>query len=279
MDCSSFLPAPIRSAVWHSPCRDWDWGVKGAAFGTGVAELVIACIMLYSLCVRSELLHLRKEQGICDTKGVLRSATALSLPIALENMITCSAYVMFTKIVAPLGAIALAAHSFAVTAESLCYMPGYGIGEAATTLVGQSVGAKRREMSRSFARMTTAFGVAIMTGMGVFMYFAAPFMMGLLTPEQSVRTLGTGVLRIEAFAEPLYGASIVASGALRGAGDTLMTSVLNFGSIWLVRLPLGFLLAKQYGLTGVWIAMCMELCVRGTLFLIRLFREQWMKKL
>ena len=158
-------------------------------------------------------------------------------------------------------------------------MPGYGIGEAATTLVGQSVGAKRREMSRSFARMTTAFGVAIMTGMGVFMYFAAPFMMGLLTPEQSVRTLGTGVLRIEAFAEPLYGASIVASGALRGAGDTLMTSVLNFGSIWLVRLPLGFLLAKQYGLTGVWIAMCMELCVRGTLFLIRLFREQWMKKL
>ena len=100
-------------------------GVKGAAFGTGVAELVIACIMLYSLCVRSELLHLRKEQGICDTKGVLRSATALSLPIALENMITCSAYVMFTKIVAPLGAIALAAHSFAVTAESLCYMPGY----------------------------------------------------------------------------------------------------------------------------------------------------------
>ena len=254
-------------------------GVKGAALGTGVAELVIACIMLYSLCIRSKLLHLRKEKVVCDTKAVLRSAATLSLPIALENLITCSAYVMFTKIVAPLGAISIAAHSFAVTAESLCYMPGYGIGEAATTLVGQSVGAKRRDMTRSFARMTTAFGVAIMTGMGVFMYFAAPFMMGLLTPEQSVCTLGTGVLRIEAFAEPLYGASIVASGALRGAGDTLMTSVLNFGSIWLVRLPLGFFLARQYGLTGVWIAMCIELCVRGTLFLIRLFREGWMKKL
>lgn len=85
-----------------------------------------------------------------------------------------------------------------------------------------------------------------------------------------IRKLGATILRIEAFAEPLYGASIVAAGVFRGAGETLMSSVLNLMSVWLVRIPLAYYLGSIYGLKGAWIAMCSELCVRGTLFLIRL---------
>ena len=86
------------------------------------------------------------------------------------------------------------------------------------------------------------------------------------------------MLRIEAFAEPLFAASIVAAGALRGAGDTLVPSVLNLVSMWGVRITLAAVLAPRFGLPGVWFAMCFELCVRGVLFLVRLLRGRWLQK-
>lgn len=125
--------------------------------------------------------------------------------------------------------------------------------------------------------MAVWIGVGIMALTGAAMYVGAPFMMSLLTPEAEIRLLGIHILRIEVFAEPLYAASIVASGALRGTGDTMIPSLMNFISIWFVRIPLAVLLVEGYGLPGVWIAMCLELCFRGTIFLIRLYREKWLK--
>jgi Na+-driven multidrug efflux pump len=90
-----------------------------------------------------------------------------------------------------------------------------------------------------------------------------------------IQRLGIQILRIEVFAEPLYAASIVVSGALRGTGDTMIPSMMNFFSIWCVRIPLAVILAASTGLRGVWIAMCLELCFRGTIFLVRLYREKW----
>lgn len=110
------------------------------------------------------------------------------------------------------------------------------------------------------------------------MFFVAPLMFSILTPSVEVRNLGTEVLRIEAFAEPLYGASIVCSGALRGAGDTLVPSILNFVSMWGIRITTALVLVPHLGLHGVWIAMCVELCIRGIMFLVRLVREKWLKK-
>lgn len=185
---------------------------------------------------------------------------------------------MTTVIVAPLGIIAIAANSFAITAESLCYMPGYGISDAATTLVGQSLGAGRRELTRRFSRMTVYMGMGVMAFMGVLMYVFAPQIIGIMTPVEEIRTLGTSVLRIEAFAEPMFAASIVAYGVFVGAGGTLVPSLMNFFSIWAVRLTLAFWLAPTMGLRGVWLAMCIELCFRGTIFLIRLERGKWMEK-
>ena len=118
--------------------------------------------------------------------------------------------------------------------------------------------------------MTTLVGILVMTVTGGLMFTFSPFMMSLLTPDKAIRTLGAHILRIEAFAEPMYGASIVAAGVFRGAGDTAVSSVLNFISMWTVRIPLAAILAPVYGLSGIWTAMCIELCVRGILFLVLL---------
>lgn len=252
-------------------------GVAGAALGTITAEAVTCAIMVTALLWKNRTLHLRKGEHLRFHRDTLAKAVKIGAPVGLEQMVMCSAYVMSTKIVSPLGTIAIAANSFAVTAESFCYMPGYGVQAASTTLVGQCVGAGQKQLSRRMAWITMGLGVSVMTIGGVLMYIAAPSMIGVLTPNEEIRNLGAAVLRIEAFAEPFYAASIVASGALRGAGDTLVPSCMNFASMWCVRIPLAAILAPRVGLYGVWIAMCVELCFRGILFTTRLKRERWMR--
>ena len=194
--------------------------------------------------------------------------------MAVQHIAMCSAHIVSTLIVAPLGTVAIAAHSFGITIEGLCYMPGYGIGDAATTLVGQSIGAKRRDLQTSFSYITLLLGVTFMTFMGVLMYIGVPYLMPLMTPDTAVQSLTVDCLRIEAFAEPMYAASIVIYSIFVGAGDTKLPAAMNLGSMWIVRLPLAWLLAQHYGLRGVWIAMCAELCFRGIIFIIRLLKTE-----
>ena len=133
-------------------------------------------------------------------------------------------------------------------------------------------------MAKRIAWLCTGMGMAIMALTGVGLYVFAPALMGIFTADAAVIALGAQVLRIEAFAEPMFGASIVASGAMQGAGDSTGCFVLNLVSMWGIRLTLAVLLAPRFGLVGVWFAMCAELCTRGALFLLRLARGKWLDK-
>lgn len=253
-------------------------GVTGAALGTVTAEAITMFLMLYFLLFRSPELRLTQDRGsFRPTSSCLRSAWTITGPMWLQNVVMRGAYIASTVIVAPLGAVSIAANTFAITAESFCYMPGYGTAEAATTLVGQSLGAKRKELAREFARISVGLGTAMMTALAVLMFIFAPVMMSIMSPVQEVVDLGTRMLRIEAFAETMYAVSIVAYGVCVGAGDTLVPSLLNFCSMWLVRIALAMILVPKMGLQGYWIAMAVELNIRGLLFLWRLRSRRWMK--
>lgn len=253
-------------------------GVTGAALGTAVAETLAAVCMGWYLSVRSPVLQLTAERGrFFPGVEVIKKALRIGLPMGLEHVVICGAQIMTTVIVAPLGIFSIAANSFAITAESLCYMPGYGIADAATTLAGQSYGAGRFDLTRRFALITVGMGMAVMGIMGGAMYGWAPQIIGAMTPVTEVRELGVMALRIEAFAEPMFAASIVAYGVFVGVADTLVPCLMNFFSIWAVRLSMAALLAPSMGLKGVWIAMCVELCFRGMIFLCRLWSGRWIK--
>lgn len=253
-------------------------GVLGAALGTLAAQTLSCILMFYMLIFKHKDLNLIEHKGSFKLKKItLLKSLKIGIPIGIEHLVLCGAQIMSTIIVAPLGTIAIAANSFGITIEALCYMPGYGIGEAATTLVGQSLGAKRAPLAKSFGWITTLSGIAIMSFMGIIMYIFAPDLMSIMTPDAGVQTLATEALRIEAFAEPMFAASIVAYGVFVGAGDTIIPCTMNLGSIWVVRITLAALLAGTYGLQGVWFAMAVELCFRGIIFLVRLNSNKWIK--
>ena len=290
-----------------------DMGVAGAACGTGAAELITAGLMLYFLLWRSDMLGIFKSvecrveslefatakdvenrRAVANSQlstlrfqlsdfrpqsDVVRTAFKIGAPMGLQHLLMGSAQIVSTIIVAPLGTVAIAANSLAITVESLCYMPGYGIAEAATTLVGQGIGAGQRLLTRSLAYMSVGLGVVVMTLMGVLMFVFAPELMMIMTPVDEIIRQGADALRIEAFAEPMFAASIVANGVFIGAGDTLVPAAMSLVSMWAVRLTMAASLASRFGLRGVWIAMAVELTFRGIIFLVRLFRGKWQGKM
>ncbi len=248
------------------------WGVVGAALATTIAAVVTTICSFSYLITKSPELRLKGEpfSNFKFQIPIIRRSLKIGLPMAVEHVVFCAAQIVSTMIVAPLGAVAIAANTIGIVVESLCYMPGYGIGDAATTLIGQSYGAKRGDLIRSFSRLTVGLGMGVMTLLGVVMFLAAPLLMSMMTPDLMVQAQGIMALRIEAFAEPMYAASIVVYGVFMGLGDTLVPCIMNLGTIWLVRIPLAYVLAQTMGLKGVWLAMAIELTVRGLIFLVRL---------
>ena len=235
-----------RVTVWGAGL-----GVPGAALGTALSNVIGGLLALAILLLRDGPLCIRKPGSWKITRACLLNLWRVGAPLAAERAALSSAQVVLVRIVSGLGTVAIAANSLGVSAEGLCYMAGYGIQDAAIALMALS-------------------------GMGLWVF--APALMGIFTADAAVIALGARVLRIEAFAEPMFGASIVASGAMQGAGDSTACFVLNLVSMWGIRLTLASFFAPRFGLAGVWGSMCCELCIRGLLFLFRLARGKWLEK-
>lgn len=244
------------------------YGVAGAALGT-LASVVCASLFLTFWVFRINP-FLKLPARLHFSRTSLGRALQIGLPISIEQLITGSSYIAFTRIVSSLGTLAIAANSFAITAESLCYMPAYGCASAATAIIGQCTGAGRKDLCKAMAWRLARIGMGMMLLSGLLLFLFAHGLMAILSPDLQVQDLGSLLLRMEAFAEPMYGASIVITGILRGKGDTLWPACLNFLSIWCIRIPLAWILSRHLGLAGAWIAMNIELNLRGLLFLGRL---------
>jgi len=272
---NALLIFPTRT-VWGITVPGAGLGVTGAALGTMLAHVVGGALLFYALLLRSPALHLRRGEKLRFIPEQLRRGFGIAWPVAMERALINSAQITVMGIIAPLGNVSIAANSFAVTAEALCYMPGFGVRDAASTLVGQSIGARRRDMAYRLAWLSVVLGMVVQGLAAAAMYAAAPAIIGIMTPDPDVVVLATRVLRIVALIEPMFAAAIVSTGVFQGAGKTLLSGIFDFASMWGVRIPLTALLAPRYGLVGAWVAMAIELTFRGTLFLIRLFRRRWL---
>lgn len=262
-----------------------EMGVKGAALGTGLAELSCGAFLLAYTCIKSPVLNQKAKERVIkpeheikhDTRIIVRNALGISWPLWLQNIVSRGAYIAATVIIAPLGTIAIAANSFAIIAEGFCYLPGYGMQDAATTLIGQSLGAGRKKLAKSFAGISIFLGASMMTALAVLMWLFAPEIMGMLSQDAEVIALGASCLKIEAWAELFFAISIVGYGCCIGAGDTLTPSAINLLSMWIIRIGLALLFIPRFGLQGYWIAMASELTAKGVIFAIRIHGDKWMK--
>lgn len=251
-------------------------GVKGAAIGSALSTCIVSILLLLVIYKKDSPIQISLRGNYHFTKSCLQTASRLGVPVFLERAALCVAQIYITVLITVLGTISVAANHLAVTAEALSYLPAMGIASAATALVGQSLGAGKPELAVRFSRISVAMGFILMTFSGVLLYLFAPQLISLFTKEQEVILLGAAVLRIDSFAQPLFSVSIVATGALRGAGDSKYPFLINLVSMWGVRIVVATFITSKVGLKGVWIAMCIELWVRGLIFLWRLCSNKWL---
>ena len=218
-----FLINPTRQILlFGQSVTVWGAGleVPGAALGTALSTAIGGLLALGVLLLRDGPLCIRKPGSWRITSACLRNLWRVGTPLAAERAALSSAQVLLVRIVSGLGTVAIAANSLGVSAEGLCYMAGYGIQDASIALIGQAVGAHRRDMAKRFAWLCTMMGMGIMALSGVLMWLFAPALMSIFTADAAVIALGAQMLRIEAFAEPMFGASIVASAV--GLGIVLL---------------------------------------------------------
>lgn len=254
-------------------------GVAGAALGT-IISMAIGALCIFSM-VMVKNNPLKVPFGCVKEKNakVMKKMFQLGIPLAMERVIMSTGQIVMTKIVTGLGTIALAANHLATTAEGICYLPGLGFANSATTLIGQSVGAKQKDSAIRFGNITIVLAAIVSLSMSVLLFLFAPQILSLFTKDGQVIDLGKTVLRIIALSQGFLGVNAAVGGILRGAGDTKWQFYSNVIGIWGVRIILAVLLGRVcgFGLIGVWIASAIDLAVRLAIILYRYFGKKWTK--
>lgn len=253
------------------------WGVGGAAGATALSTAFSAVCLLSVLFRRKGPLQISLRDDYKPRPDILKQAFHLGVPSFLERAVISGGQIVSTAMISGLGTAALAAHQLANSGESLCYMPIFGFSIAATTLVAQNLGAGDKERAFKQGAWSTWMSVAVMCTASAIMFALAPNIIDLFSNDAAVIALGGRVLRIEAFAEPFFAIATVVAGVLRGAGDTRWPFYISLAGMWLMRVPIAFVLINLFGwgLEAIWVGMAVDLFVRGVLCLWRFYKRTW----
>ena len=267
----------VRVLRWSMPMWGAGLGVTGAAVSTAVSTALAGACMVWLICRPESRLRLRLR-GLRPDAAILRRVLRVGIPTAMERMTINVGQILFVGMVASLGTAELASHYLALTVESLSYMPGYAFSVAATTLVGQALGAGAPMLAKARGWLTIRSSMLIMSLLGVCMFLFAPALIGILTPDETVRAVGASLIRICAVEQPFTALGIVGTGALRGAGDTRVPLYISLAGMWGVRLALAWTLVFHFGLgvQGAWYAMVTDWAVRSVFMVLRFARGKWM---
>lgn len=254
-------------------------GVVGAAIPSAFSMAMVGVVLFIRVVRGAGDIRFERHQSYRPRWNVVRNMLRIGMPAAMERVCVNAGHMIFQTMVAGLGTASLAAHHLATTAESLSYMPAYGFGVSATTLVGQAVGAGDTESARRYGSLTILIGFIGMTCTGLVLMLFPEALLGMFTNAQDVIALGAPALRVEALAQPFFALSIVASGALSGAGDTRTPMIIGLACMWGVRLSVAALCIYGFGmgLTGAWVGMATDLTVRGILTFARFRSPKWEK--
>ncbi len=252
-------------------------GLKGAAIATSIARFLGALILIYVVFKEKNIITLVRKNFFKFNPALLMRIMKIGIPTALEQLVMRVAQIFYVRVVAGLGTLAFAAHQIAISAESISYMPGFGMAVAATTLVGQNLGAGQPDKAEESSYEAWKIGSMIMGFMALLFLLIPELLMKLYTDNPEIIRLGARNLRIVAFAQIPMGTQFIFAGSLRGAGDTRWVFYSTAISSWISRFAMAYIFINifHWGLIGAWIAMVIDWLMRGSLVFYRFRQGKW----
>lgn len=245
-------------------------GVTGAAIASCISYGIGGVVMFMAL-MHNDKLKITKEDIAFD-KDIFRECVKLGTPALGTNVASCLGYVFFAGMVSGMGTTVFAAHSIAVTAEEIVYIPGYGLRMATSTLVGNALGEKDSKKLKATEELSILLTMCIMLINGILLYIFALPLMSVFTSSSQVAILGSKMLKMVSFSEPFFGLMIVLEGISYGMGHTKNVFICETFSMWCIRILFTFICVKilSLGLTAVWLCMIADnVCKALLLFIFR----------
>ncbi|MCQ4725740.1 MATE family efflux transporter [Anaerotignum faecicola] len=252
-------------------------GVEGAALSTLISKILAAIFLLIFIVRMNSPVKISIKGDYRVSISNLKKLLAIGIPVAAERSTLSIGQVALTGIVSRLGTVALAAHYLTNNIESLLYLPAYGFASTATALVGQSLGADNYSLADKFAGLILKINSIFILSICVPMFIVSPFVLGLFSPDPNVISLGTITFRMTLVTEVFFTISVVASGICRGAGDVKFSLWVSIIGMWVIRIGLAYVMAYPFGLglIGIWIAVGIDIFIRGILFILRINSGKW----
>lgn len=251
-------------------------GVTGAAIASSISFGLGGLAMLWAMLGKSKL-----RPALSDLKpdrSIMSEAFKIGLPTLGATVFSCSGYIAFASMVSGMGTTIFAAHSIAITAEEIVYIPGYGLRAATSTLIGNALGEGNIEKLKATERVAIFLTMIIMLVNGLALYlFAYPFMQ-IFTNSKEVALIGSEMLKLVSFSEPFFGLMIVMEGISFGLGQTRHIFACESLSMWGVRILCTFICVKilGLGLTAVWLCMIADnICKSVLLYIFRPKQDQY----
>lgn len=253
-----------------------EMGVTGAAVATTIGRGTGVLYQLWYLFdgrgrLEFQFRHLRVIPSLISR--VLR----ISVGGVGQFLVATSSWIVIMRIVALYGSSAIAAYTIALRMLEFVWLPAWGLGNAAATLVGQNLGAGQALRAERSAWLAARYNAIFMSVAGVFLIALAPWITELFTNEPEVLSYGTTCLRILGLGFPMYAIGMIITQALNGAGDTVTPTVINLICFWMLQIPLSYWLATtvELGPNGVFLAMVISETLLTVLSVIIFRRGNW----
>ena len=254
--------------------------VAGAGLAAVVAGLVTTTAYLFVLTSGRFAIHLTLPPAghrLQLNREMVRRLLVIGIPSALEQLLMSGGMNAFARLIISLGTTAYAAHQVSMNITSFSFTTGFGFAMAASTLVGQSLGAGRPDLADAYALTSRRIGMIVMSSLAVIFFFFGGFLVRIYTTDPAIIAMGAMILRLAAFAQPAVGTYSILAGALRGAGDTRYPLYITFIGMWTMRVGAAYLMVMVFdlGLVGVWLAVNLDQWVRTLLVLRRFATGRW----
>ena len=252
------------------------FGVTGSGIATAISRTYLALVLVvyllwYDLRHKTELL---KTPAQPDLQRI-RRLVALGLPAALQLTAEVSVFALVASLIARLGAVPLASHQIALNTVAFTYMVPLGISSAAAVRVGQAIGRRDPAAARDAGNTAIFLGASFMSCMSVALLVFPRYVARIYTADPVVIRTAVVLLAAGAAFQLFDGIQTVATGALRGSGDTRTPMLCHFSAYWLIGLPLGAYLCfhRRWGALGLWVGLSLALILIG-IFLLLFWRRR-----
>lgn len=265
----------LINGIWIFP----RWGVAGAAVATAMGNVVSLILAIYNLSNKDNFLHLNFKQDWTLDSNTLVSIWKISSSSLIEQVFIRIGFMMYAKAVAGLGTLQFATHYIVMQVMSITFSAGDGLSIATSSLVGQSLGAKRPDLAYLHGKASQRIGMVISFTLAILIIFNRSLIISLFSSDSEIIDLGARILIILSFIIQFQIAQVITVGSLRGAGDVRFVAMLSLLSVTIIRPVLTYVLAYTFGfgLYGAWFSVVFDQMIRFFVGRYRFKQAEWVK--